>query len=101
MFSKAKLKQMVVDAYHTDPELVNNDALLLSYVWGRCGWRDDMPRDWNIVRMPRPESVSRRRREAFNEGLIRYSTDATEKRMEAFINERDSHSNHVPLEMKR
>lgn len=101
MYNKATLKKMVVDAYHADPEIVNDDALLLAYVWGRLGWNDHASLEANLRRMPRPESVTRRRREAHEEGLIKYSKKALEDRTEAFINERDSHSTHVPLDYKR
>lgn len=101
MVSKQIIKQMVVDAYHEDPELVNNDALLQAYVWGRFGWSSQRTLAENLQSMPRAESITRRRREAHEEGLIQYSKQASEKRMEAFENERDSHSTYVPLEIRR
>lgn len=104
MYDKKKLKQMVVDAYNEDPEIVNNDATLLAYIWGRSGWNPNDTLLANLLRMPRSESVTRRRREAHEEGLIKYSKKALEDRTEAFINERDSHSSHsvrVSLDIKR
>lgn len=104
MVSKQRIKQMVVDAYHEDPNLVNDDSLLIAYIWSRCGWMqttDDMPLAERIKYMPRPESITRRRREAHEEGLITYSKKASEDRMEAFKNERDEHSAfYVGLETK-
>lgn len=100
-YNKSTLKKMVVDAYHTDANIVNDDALLLAYIWGRLGWNNDAPLEANLRRMPRPESVTRRRREAFNEGLIKYSKQASDERMNAFQNERDGHSAfYVGLEQK-
>lgn len=102
MISKVIIKQMVVDAYHEDPNLVNDDALLQAYIWGRFGWSSQKTLAENLQNMPRAESITRRRREAHVEGLITYSKKADEERMQAFQNERDEHSaTYVGLDMGR
>ena len=101
MVNKGKMQQIVIDAYKTDPNLVNDDALLLAYVWGRFGWVHEASLEANLRRMPRAESITRARRKAHEDGLIKYSKEADDKRMEAFVENRDYYSQktiHVPLE---
>lgn len=101
MVNKGKMKEIVIQAYHTDPNIVNDDALLLAYVWGRFGWVHEASLEENLRRMPQAESITRARRKAHEEGLIKYSKEADTKRMEAFKENREYYSpkhNHVPLE---
>lgn len=81
-------QQLVLDAINRCPEAANNDALLLEQVWREEGWLDNHSLYDNLCRVTRPETISRRRRELFNMGLIKYSAKADSDRMEAFKNER-------------
>ena len=85
-------QQLVLDAINRCPEAANNEALLLEQVWLEEGWLDNRSLYNNLCRVTRPETISRRRRELYNMGLIKYSADADKGRMEAFKSERDNHS---------
>lgn len=84
-----KMQQLVLAAIRRNPGVENDDAALIAAVWRIKGWDDGVSLEDNIRRMPRPESITRRRRELHNMGLITYSDEANESRTEAFINERD------------
>lgn len=85
-------QQLVLDAINRCPEAANDDALLLEQVWREDGWLDNRSLYDNLCRVTRPETISRRRRELFNMGLIKYSQSADNERMEAFKSERDNAS---------
>lgn len=77
------------------PESANNEAMLLERYWVEIdGWDENKSLYWNLQRVTRPETISRRRRELYNLGLITYSDTALETRTEAFKNERDTHSDY-------
>ena len=85
-------QKLVLDAINEHPEAANNDALLFSLIWLREGWSSDRPLYENLSRVTRPETISRRRRELYNLGLITYSSDALKTRDEAYRAEQDAHS---------
>lgn len=82
-------QQLVLDAINRCPEAANDDALLLEQVWREEGWLDNRSLYDNLCRVTRPETISRRRRELYNMGLIKYSADADKERYDAFKSERD------------
>lgn len=90
---KQKLVYAVIQDY---PQAANDDAMLLERVWQREGWDESKSLYWNLSRVTRPETISRRRRELFNLGLIEYSAEAEETRQEAFKNELEAHSDNQP-----
>lgn len=98
--NKAKLQQTILLLYNEDPSIVNDESRLLEQVWLKYGWSDSRSLYDNLSRLPRPESISRRRRELHNLGLIQYSNEALDDRMEAFKNERDEHSNFIETPWK-
>lgn len=72
------------------PNAANDEPLLLVKYWEEIdGWDNSHDLHWNLQRVTRPETITRRRRELHNMGLIGYSKEAEEQRTEAFINERD------------
>ncbi len=76
------------------PDAANNEPLLLAKYWQEIDrWDDNDSLYQNLLRMTRPETITRRRRELYNLGLIKYSDEADKKREEAFISER----NHVAV----
>lgn len=85
-------QQLVLDAIHENPNAANDEALLLHLVWEKEGWDYDMSLYANLSHVTRPETVSRRRRELYNLGLITYSSDALNERTQAFKSELDNHS---------
>lgn len=89
-----KLQQLVYATIQENPGVQNDDARLIAAVWRKSGWDDGRSLEDNIARVPRPESITRRRRELYNKDLIQYTDDAHTMRHEAFINERDTHSSY-------
>jgi len=90
----SKKQKLVLDAINEFPEAANNDALLLSLVWER----EKFESYYNIgglgyalMNVTRPETITRRRRELFNMGLIKYSDKALEDRTDAFKSEVEEH----------
>lgn len=85
-----KLQQQVLGVIQRTPAAADDDALLLERFWIEVdGWDESKSLYWNLSRSRRPESITRRRRELYNMGLITYSKDADKKREEAFLNERE------------
>lgn len=79
-------QQNVLNVIKRHPEAANNDMLLYEFYWLEVdGWRMGN----SVARNTRPETISRRRRELFNMGLISYDGVVEKQREEAFINERD------------
>jgi hypothetical protein len=90
-------QQLVLEAIRANPGAENDDALLIAKVWEREGMmRNSITSSKGLYdalrRVTRPETISRRRRELHNMGLIHYSQEADTERTEAFINERDMHA---------
>lgn len=104
-------QKLVFDAIKENPEAANDDALLLSIVWLKEGWIFWLKEGWyegsdlhsilydNLKHVSRPETLSRRRRELFNLGLITYSPKALKTRETAFKNEKDKASP-IPPQVK-
>lgn len=70
------------------PPAANDEAALLDQYWHRFdNWNDSQSLYYNLSHATRPETITRRRRELYNLGLIEYSEQATKTREEAFKNE--------------
>ena len=93
--NKNKIRNIILKLYAEDKNVVNDDVILLERVWIECGWSNSRSLYDNLSRMPRSESITRRRRELYNEGLIQYSDNALEARTEAYKSERDYQSKAV------
>jgi len=89
-----KKLQLVYDAIQENPGVENDDIRLLEAVWIKEGWQDGKSLYWNLSRVTRSETVTRRRRDLHVMGLIQYSDEADQARKEAFESERDIHSGH-------
>lgn len=88
-----KKQKLVLDAIKSNPQAANDDALLLSIIWAgeiqRKGSRVTQDELYRLLRaVTRPETITRRRRELFNKGLITYSKEADNTREKAFERER-------------
>lgn len=92
----SKKQRLVYEVIKANPGVQNNDADLIAAVWRHEGWNDARGLEQNLMGVSRPETITRRRRELHEMGLITYSKDATEERFEAFKSERDGHSDFVP-----
>lgn len=88
-------QKLVLQAIENRPEAADDDAILLSECWKIEGWDDRYSLEHNLKNVSRPESLTRRRRELFNMGFIEYSGKASSRRMTAYANERDMHSNKI------
>ena len=91
-FDLTKKQKLVLGVILDNPGVQNDDATLIVAVWRREGWSDNRTLEQNLARVTRPETITRRRRELYNMGLITYSPQADKTRMKAFKNERDAHS---------
>ena len=88
-----KIQRQVLYIIETYPGAADNDATLYSNYWIVFdNWQEDKSLYWNLSRVTRPETLSRRRRELYNLGLIEYSTDSLNRRTEAYKKETEGHS---------
>lgn len=88
----SKKQKLVYDVIKLNPGVQNNDAQLIAAVWRYEGWNDSISLEDNIRRVTRPGTITRRRRDLHDLGLITYSKDADKTRYDAFKNERNEHS---------
>jgi len=88
----SKKQQLVLTVIKANQGCQNNDADLIAAVWRHEGWTDGRSLEQNISRVTRSETITRRRRELYNMGLIEYSEKALDSRTEAFKSELDNHS---------
>lgn len=87
-----KKLRLVVSVIEAFPEAADDDTILLSRVWEKEGWDYNKDLLTNMRQVSRSETITRRRRQAFNMGLIKYSPKAMKNREKAFKNERERHS---------
>lgn len=90
-------QKLVYQAIQENPEAANDDTILLAAVWQKEGWQVNEFLHINLKRVSRPETLSRRRRQLHQMGLIEYSEKADKERMQAFVSERDQAS---PMPLK-
>lgn len=87
----SKKQRLVLRVIRMNPGIQNNDAQLIAAVWRYEGWNDDFSLEYNLSRVTRPDTITRRRRELYNMGLIDYSESKVKEAMEAYKNEKDFH----------
>ena len=87
--NKNKIEQVILDLYRNNKDIVNDDTILLEKVWYAFGWDDNKSLYDNLSRVPRPESITRRKRELRETWLIEYSQKALDDRTEAFKSEQE------------
>lgn len=92
--NKSKIRNIVLECYYEDNNVVNDRTALIAAVWRKSGWDDSRSLEENLMRVPSAESITRRLRELHQEGLIEYSSDELERRTEAFKTEQEIHSSH-------
>jgi hypothetical protein len=88
MKNLAGLRAIVYNAIRNYPGIENDEAALVAAVWRIQGWSDENTLEENLKRVAHAESISRRRRELHEMGLITYSDKAQKMREEAFKAER-------------
>jgi len=85
-----KIQRRVLQVITFYPEAANDDAALLSNYWLMYdGWDDSKSLYWNLSRSTRPETITRRKRELYNLGLIEYSEERQKVVIEAIKSEVD------------
>ncbi len=78
-------RQAVLGVIQRNPDAANDDMLLYERYWIEVdGWTPGR----SMRKCTRPETISRRRRELFNMGLITYTDEADKEREEAYVKER-------------
>lgn len=93
----SRKQRLVLQAIENNPSAADDDAVLLSECWAielrKKGIGVSPKQLLEIVKnVSRAETLTRRRRELFNKGLINYSEEASTRRMSAFKNELEMHS---------
>jgi len=85
-----KIQQRVLTVINLFPDAANDDAVLLANYWIMYDrWDESKSLYWNLTKATRPETITRRKRELYNLGLIEYSQERQKVVMDAFKNERD------------
>lgn len=87
-----KTQSLIYKVIQQNPGVENDEMKLIEAVWNFQGWDDTKSLYWNLTRVIHPESISRRRRELYNMGLITYSNKALRERTIAFKKEVNIHS---------
>lgn len=87
-----KTQQFILQVIKDNPGSQNDEAKLIACVWRAQNWCDNLSLEENLRRVMHPETISRRRRELFNLGLIEYSDNVMQERTEAFKSELEFHS---------
>lgn len=87
-----KAQQLIYTVIQNNPGVQNDEVSLIEAVYYHQGWDESKSLYWNLSRVMHPESISRRRRELYNMGLIEYSDKALKSRTDAYKNERNDHS---------
>jgi hypothetical protein len=90
----SKKQQLVLEVIRANPGVQNNDSDLIAAVWKREGFENMYIRnglEYAINHVTRSETITRRRRELYNMGLIEYSDSALDTRKQAYDNELNEH----------
>lgn len=67
-----------------NPKLADDDKLLIAKVWEMEGWDNEKSIYENLLRLPSAESIRRVRQKLVEEGVVKPSVEATERRYKAF-----------------
>lgn len=84
MINSRNIRVKIERAYARDRKVADDDMLLLAEVWGESGWDNSKSLIDNLRNMPSPETIRRTRQKMVEEGAIRPSLSATERRYKNF-----------------
>jgi hypothetical protein len=90
----SKTQQFILKVIEDNPGVQNDEAKLIAAVWRKQNWTDGRSLEDNLRHVMHPETISRRRRELFNKGLITYSPETMNERTEAFKSEQNNSSDY-------
>lgn len=95
----SRKQRQVLQIIQKYPEAANDDSLLMERFWYEIdNWDDSKSLVDNLRNCTRPETITRRRRELFNKGMIQYSDSKQKDRQDAYSNELEHFSNNHPFE---
>jgi len=82
--NRGDIRLKIKQAYLKNKKVADDDALLLSEIWLASGWDSEKPLLANLRNMPSPETIRRTRQKMVEEGAIRPSLTASERRYKNF-----------------
>lgn len=91
----------IMELYRADPNVVNDDALLISRYWYAFdNWEhiDGTLYD-KMKRATTPETITRARRDLYQHGYIEYSPEADKARERKFIEKLDEYGQRYMVEV--
>jgi len=89
----SKVEDLILEAYATDPKVVDEDWYLMGAVWKLDGWDENKGLFQNLKSSISAESITRARRKLHEDGRIKYSKDAEDRRYEEYKKKTDEYSN--------
>ena len=84
MINSKNIRVKIERAYARNRKVADDDKLLLAEVWLDSGWDNNKALIDNLRNMPSPETIRRTRQKMVEEGAIRPSLSATERRYKSF-----------------
>ena len=84
MINSKNIRVKIERAYARNRKVADDDKLLLAEVWLDSGWDNNKALIDNLRNMPSPETIRRTRQKMVEEGAIRPSLSATERRYKNF-----------------
>lgn len=80
----SRVEDLILQAYATDPKVVDHDWYLIGAMWKLDGWDDGKSLFENLKVAIQAESITRARRKLHEDGKIKYSDEAEERRYEQY-----------------
>ena len=84
MINSRNIRVKIEKAYARNRKVADDDMLLLAEVWMDSGWDNSKSLIDNLRNMPSPETIRRTRQKMVEEGAIRPSLTASERRYKNF-----------------
>lgn len=74
------IRSKIQRAYYKNPRVADDDMLLLNEIWKASGWSNCVSLLENLRKMPSPETIRRTRQKLVQDGVIKPSMSAINKR---------------------
>lgn len=78
------IRAIIIECCEKDRKCVDSDKRLIAKVWNKYGWKKSRTLYQNLRLVPSAETIRRTRQKLVEEGKIKPSIDATERRYRAF-----------------